>query len=399
MVTHNVLLFDDNSRSHLLPFTFTRPVADIRIGILTIREKWEFILGTSTSTLTADHLSKKFNPKIESSNLLINGSILPDQELFEAISSLQIEEGIVADNKLIAAIVGETLTNTFSPEQVIKSCKNIPMKNEYLEVDAVHDIFSKNGQAIQSDFSLITEGKASQPLDNSNQVIGDDPIFVESGAKISCSILNTENGPIYIGKNSEVMEGSMIRGPFALCEGAILKMGTKIYGPTTIGPFSKAGGEVTNSVIFANSNKAHDGFLGNSVVGEWCNLGADTNSSNLKNNYAEVRIWNYNTDSFDPTGRQFCGLFMGDHSKSGINTMFNTGTVVGVSANIFGSGFPRNFIPSFSWGGASEFSPYQIDKALEVAENVMKRRDKELTDIDKNILHCVFELTEKYRNY
>jgi UDP-N-acetylglucosamine diphosphorylase/glucosamine-1-phosphate N-acetyltransferase len=227
--------------------------------------------------------------------------------------------------------------------------------------------------------------------------LGKENIFLEPGAKIECATLNASTGPIYIGKDAEIMEGALIRGPFALCEHATLKMGTKIYGPTTIGPHSKVGGEVNNSVIFGYSNKAHDGFLGNSVIGEWCNLGADTNNSNLKNNYIEVKLWDYASGRFIPTGLQFCGLIMGDHSKSGINTMFNTGTVVGVSANIFGSGFPRNYIPSFSWGGAQGYITYHIDKALEVASQVMKRRDIKLDEIEQDILKHIFEITASKR--
>ncbi|RPJ66900.1 MAG: glucose-1-phosphate thymidylyltransferase, partial [Alphaproteobacteria bacterium] len=214
-----------------------------------------------------------------------------------------------------------------------------------------------------------------------------------------CAVINANTGPVYIGKNAEIMEGSLIRGPFALCEHSVLKMGAKIYGATTIGPFSKVGGEINNSIITGNSNKAHDGFLGNSVLGEWCNLGADTNNSNLKNNYAEIKLWNYNSEKFTKTGLQFCGLFMGDHSRCGINTMFNTGTVVGVSSNIFGTGFPRNFIPSFSWGGNAGFMVYQKPKAYEAAENAMQRRNVQFTSDDIKILDAVFDLTEKYRKF
>jgi UDP-N-acetylglucosamine diphosphorylase/glucosamine-1-phosphate N-acetyltransferase len=273
----------------------------------------------------------------------------------------------------------------------------IEYDDEVLKLEHTWDIFSKNGQAIEDDFELLTKGRRSQQIPSSNNVISGEYIFIEEGAKLEFATLNASSGPIYIGKDAEIMEGSMIRGPFALCEHATVKLGAKIYGPTTVGPHSKVGGEVNNSVIFGYSNKGHDGFLGNSVLGEWCNLGADTNNSNLKNNYAEVRLWDYNTETFAKTGLQFCGLMMGDHSKCGINTMFNTGTVVGVSANIFGSGFPRNFVPSFSWGGNGGFTTYLTNKAFEVAEVVMSRRDIELTDIDKAILEHVFEVTKKFR--
>jgi UDP-N-acetylglucosamine diphosphorylase/glucosamine-1-phosphate N-acetyltransferase len=258
------------------------------------------------------------------------------------------------------------------------------------------DIFSKNGQAIKDDYELVTKGRKSQPLSATNQVLGDQ-VFVEEGAKVECAILNSTTGPIYIGKDAEIMEGSVVRGPLAMCDHSVLKLSTKIYGPTTVGPYSKVGGEVNNSVIFACSNKGHDGFLGNSVLGEWCNIGADSNNSNLKNNYAEVKLWNYTQERFVNTGLQFCGLIMGDHSKCGINTMFNTGTVVGVNANIFGSGFPRNFVPSFSWGGAAGFTTYKLRDAFDVAARVFERRGMVFNEMEQEILTKVFELTEKYR--
>ncbi len=273
----------------------------------------------------------------------------------------------------------------------------IEFEGDILKIEHTWDIFSKNGEAIADDYKLLTEGRQSEPIPSNVNVINPEHIFIEKGAKLNFVTLNASNGPIYIGKDSEIMEGSVIRGPFALCDNATIKLGSKIYGPTTFGPYCKVGGEVNNSVLFGYSNKGHDGFLGNSVLGEWCNLGADTNNSNLKNNYAEVRLWDYQTGGFAKTGLQFCGLMMGDHSKCGINTMFNTGTVVGVSANIFGSGFPRNFVPSFSWGGSKGFVTYKTNKAFEVAEVVMARRNEAFTAMDKAILEHVFELTKSYR--
>src|SRR5690554_5093173 len=273
----------------------------------------------------------------------------------------------------------------------------IEYNDDLIKIEHTWDIFAKNDAAIREDFELLTEDRFSQPIPKSVNVIAPENIFIEEGAKLEFVTLNATTGPIYIGKNAEIMEGSIIRGPFALCEGATVKLAAKIYGPTTVGPYSKVGGEVNNSVIFGYSNKGHDGFLGNSVIGEWCNLGADTNNSNLKNNYAEVRLWDYETESFARTGLQFCGLMMGDHSKCGINTMFNTGTVIGVNANIFGSGFPRNFVPSFSWGGSSGFTTYLTKKAFEVAQVVMSRRGVEFTDEDAAILEHVFEDTKKFR--
>ncbi|MDB4678289.1 GlmU family protein [bacterium] len=388
----NYILFDD-SREKLLPLTFTRPVCDLRIGIHTIREKWETCLKTSTSTLTEDYLSVKFPMVSAFENILINGSVCPSAELTSEIESLKNGDRLMKEGKLLAARVDGDVS-TFQKETEGEK----EFRGEILAIKNPWDIFSKNGKAIESDFELITAGRTSAKLSESNTIIGNGEVFLEEGAKAEASIFNTSNGSIYLGKNSEVMEGSVIRGPFALCEGSQVKMGAKIYGPTTVGPQSRVGGEVNNSVIIGYSNKGHDGFLGNSVLGEWCNLGADTNNSNLKNNYDEVRVWSYGAQRFAKTGLQFCGLIMGDHSKSGINTMFNTGTVVGVSTNVFGSGFPRTFIPSFQWGGAAGFSEYNQEKAFATAERVMQRRGKQFDSNEKAILSSVFELTKSYRN-
>lgn len=387
----NYILFDGAVRSQLLPFTFTRPVADIRVGILTIREKWENFLNTTTSTITEDYLSEKW-PMVEmEENIMINAAFLPTAELVEQIKNLQPGEGIFHEEDVVAF-------HAYDEQEVdFQKCTNIELEGKAMLVEHTWDIFKMNAEAIAADFELLTQDRKSQKLSSTNQVIAPENVFLEEGAKVECAILNASEGPIYIGADAEIMEGSIVRGPFALCEHATVKMGAKIYGSTTVGPHSKIGGEVNNSVIFGYSNKGHDGFLGNSVLGEWCNLGADTNTSNLKNNYAEVRLWDYASEKFAPTGLQFCGLMMGDHSKCGINTMFNTGTVVGVSANIFGAGFPRNFIPSFSWGGSGGTSTYKTEKAFEVAEKVMERRDIEFSEEDKAILEQVFEDTQKYR--
>ncbi|QIJ87919.1 Sugar-phosphate nucleotidyl transferase [Mesoflavibacter sp. HG96] len=390
----NYILFDGTVREQLLPFTYTRPVADIRVGILTIREKWETFLETTTTTVTEDYLSEKY-PMVEmEENIMLNAAYLPNPEIVELIKNLEENQAIFKDEDVIAFF-----TKEMQDDIDFDSFEAIEFENDIIKIEHTWDIFSKNGDAIQQDFDLLTEGKTSMPIPSSNNVIAPENIFIEEGAKLEFTTLNASSGPIYIGKNAEIMEGSIVRGPLALCDNAAIKLGAKIYGPTTIGPFSKVGGEVNNSVLFGYSNKGHDGFLGNSVLGEWCNLGADTNNSNLKNNYAEVRLWSYQTEGFARTGLQFCGLMMGDHSKCGINTMFNTGTVVGVNANIFGSGFPRNFVPSYSWGGSSGFSTYLTKKAFEVAKVVMSRRNIEFTIQDQEILEHVFELTKKYRNY
>ena len=388
----NYILFDGPSRNNLLPFTFTRPVADIRIGILTIREKWEKVLDTTTTTVTEDYLSDKY-PMVElDENIMINASFLPNKELVEMLKNLKENQAIFKDEDVIAFFTKET-----QKEVDLSAYDAIEFNNDILKIEHTWDIFLKNGEALQEDFNLLTKGRQSQPIPKSVHCTNAKNIFIEEGAIIEASILNASKGPIYIGKNTEIMEACAIRGPFALCEKATVKMGAKIYGPTTIGPYSTVGGEVNNSVIFGYSNKGHDGYLGNSVLGEWCNLGADTNNSNLKNNYAEVKLWDYNTEGFAKTGLQFCGLMMGDHSKCGINTMFNTGTVVGVSTNIFGSGFPRNFVPSFSWGGHKGFTTYLTKKAFEVAKVVMSRRNIEFTKQDVAILEHVFEETKKFR--
>lgn len=388
----NYILFDGPSRNNLLPFTYTRPVADIRVGILTIREKWEFFLDSTTTTVTEEYLSDKY-PMVEmEENVMINASYLPNLSLVERVKSLTENQAIFKGEDVIAFFAKEG-----QDDIDFELYDAIEFDEELIEINNTWDIFSKNGKAIQEDFSLLTKGRSSEPIPPSNNIIAPENIFIEEGAQLEFTTLNASKGPIYIGKNTEIMEGSVIRGPLALCEGSVIKLNAKIYGPTTVGPYSKIGGEVNNSVLFGYSNKGHDGFLGNSVLGEWCNLGADTNNSNLKNNYAEVRLWDYQTEGFAKTGLQFCGLMMGDHSKCGINTMFNTGTLVGVSANIFGSGFPRNFVPSFSWGGSSGFTTYLTKKAFEVAEVVMSRRDIVFSDQDKSILEHVFEETKKYR--
>lgn len=388
----NYILFDGTVRNALLPFTFTRPVADILVGILTIREKWENYLGTTTTTITEEYLAEKY-PMVEmEQNVMINASFLPNPVLVEMIENLNPNEAIMLGEDIIAFYTTDSQEDVNFDEYEL-----IDYEGEILRIENTWDIFSKNDVAIREDFDFITEDRTSQPIPKSVNVISPENIFIEEGAKLEFVTLNASTGPIYIGKNAEIMEGSVIRGPFALCESGRVKLATKVYGATTVGPHSVIGGEVNNSVLFGYSNKGHDGFLGNSVLGEWCNIGADSNNSNLKNNYEEVRLWSYETEGFAKTGLQFCGLMMGDHSKCGINTMFNTGTVIGVSTNIFGAGFPRNFVPSFSWGGAAGFSTYLTSKAFQTAKIVMARRNVEFSEDDAKILEYVFEETKKFR--
>ncbi|WP_298778734.1 GlmU family protein [uncultured Polaribacter sp.] len=390
----NYILFDGDVRSSLLPFTYTKPVADLRIGILTIREKWEKFLGSTTTTITEEYLEEKY-PMVElDQNILINASFCPTKKLAESLKNLSENEAIFKGEDVIA------FYSTKDQEEVdFEAYTQIEFEEEVLQLKNTWDIFSLNDKAIQQDFDLITEGRTSQPIPEGTRYINKENIFIEEGAKITFATLNASKGPIYIGKNAEIMEGSIVRGALAMCDHSVLKLGAKVYGATTLGPHCKVGGEISNSVLMGFSSKGHDGYLGNSVLGEWCNLGADTNNSNLKNNYAEVKLWNYTTGRFAKTGLMFCGLIMGDHSKCGINTMFNTGTVVGVSANIFGAGFPRNFIPSFSWGGASGFTEYKTEKVFEVAEIVMERRKVNFDAQEQRILENVFEITKQYRNY
>ncbi|MEO6304937.1 MAG: GlmU family protein [Bacteroidia bacterium] len=390
----NVILFDqEEAWKNLLPLTYTRPISEIRIGILTIKQKWDKELNTNCSYSTKSFLSKKFPIKEQADSLFINGGLCPTSALVAEIKKLKPVQALVKNNILLA-FVGEAKNL-----KALIDFEKIEFKGDTLNVLNVWDVFQKNGDALKLDFEVLTKNKKSQPLSNTVIIIGNkDLVFLEEGAKAEACIFNTSSGPIYLAKDAEVMEGSAVRGPFALGEHSALKLSTKVYGATTIGPHCKVGGEVNNSVIFGYTNKAHDGFLGNSVISEWCNLGADTNNSNLKNNYGNVKLFNYLQNKTVDSGLQFCGLIMGDHSKSGINTMFNTGTVVGVGANIYGGSFPATHIPSFSWGGSEGFETYKLDKLFETAEKVFERRSLKLDLNEKEILSAVFEKTKEYRN-
>ena len=388
-----LILADDQYRDQLLPFVFTRPVGDLRCGILTIRSKWEMLLGIPKGTsgsLTQFYLSGRYPLASGTECLVINGALLPDDGILRMIQSLNVGQQILYKDRVVAAGVHRDQLVGMESLKVFKNFETIEYTGELKLIQHLWDIFTLNDAALRYDFLLLTKGRKSAVISGSNQTFQPSDIFLEPGAKVECAILNASTGPIYIGKDAEIMEGSMVRGPFSLGEQGVLKMGTKVYGATTIGPGSKVGGEISNSVVYGNSNKAHDGFLGNSVVGEWCNIGADSNTSNLKNNYSEVKIWNYIANDFKGTGLQFCGLFMGDHSKCSINTMFNTGTVIGVSANIFGAGFPPKMVPSFSWGSDHASEMFVIDKAIQLAEKVMQRRNVVMTDADKNILSHLY---------
>ena len=390
-MVNNVVLYDGIRASGLYPLTFTKPIAELRIGILTIKEKWEKRLNAKASFHTSEYLQDKFQCHIQKDNLFIHGSLLPDQDIIDDIKSLSTDGGLLFNEELIAY-----RSTKVKAKEDLNSLRTI--SKEPKRILHPEQIFKQNDEELIKDFRMITKGRFSQKISHTNQTFGED-IFVEEGAYIECSVLNAEPGPIYIGKGAKILEGNLIRGSLAMCEGAVLKMGGKTYGSTTLGPKVKFCGEVKNVVVQANTNKGHSGYLGNSVIGEWCNFGAGTIASNMKNNYAEVKLWDYTMDAFRKTGTKFCGLIMGDHSKTGINTMFNTGTVVGVGCNVFGAGYPRTFIPSFSWGGRENNVTNKLSKCLEVANIMMPRRDQELTQTDIAILTHIFKTTAKNRKW
>ncbi len=391
----NLILFDEaDFREALLPFTFTRPISGIRVGILTIAEKWERYMGLRPSHHTSPHLSAKYPLHTEEDNLFVNSALCPDRAVVSAVGSLEDGAALMKGG----VCLGLRTTERAMPD--LQDMNKVVYEEDCTLIRRSWHIFRENGRQLREDFLLLTQGRNSEPIrDPFTKVYSEENVFLESGASIRAAILDAEQGPIYIGRDAQVQEGAIIKGPFSLGEGSVVNMGAKIRGDTSVGPFSKVGGEVSNSVIFGYSNKGHDGFIGNTVIGEWCNLGADTNTSNLKNNYSEVKLWDYSSKSYQGTGQTFCGLMMGDHSKCGINTMFNTGTVVGVGANIFGGDFPPKFLPSFLWGGKGEPATFRLEKMLEVAEKVMLRRKKSLNEIEKTILAEIFEMTRTHRDW
>ena len=394
----NYILFGDQARKHLLPFTFTRPVADIRAGILTIREKWEKYLDNKTSSLTEKYLSEKYPLVKAADNILINSNFLPNKTIIEEIGLLKPNQTLVHGEVIIALrLMSEDIENI--DLDVLEGVTPLETTSEVKKISHLWDLINFNESLIRSDFELITKGRKSADPGVYAKVVCKENVFIEEGAIIENAIINASEGPVYIGKNVHVMDGAVIRGPVSVEEGTVIRINAKIYGNTSIGPFCKIGGEVSNSIIFGYTNKAHDGFLGHSIIGEWCNLGADTNTSNLKNNYDKVKVWDYALGSFVDTGMQFCGTFMGDHSKCGINTMLNTGTVVGLSAQVYGSGFIRNFIPSFTWGSPAGYSTFDVEKAIDVAKRVYARRDFEFSKVEESIFRKAFELTFNYRRF
>ena len=388
----NLVFFDPAQSSGLLPLTYTRPVAELRIGGLTISEKWNKRLNTEGSWLTKEYLQPIYPFRFTTDNTFINGAVLPNDALVSKIDQLESGHGLRDKNGTIAWRSGQW-SSDLMPEEITWH----EFESSATRIHNSYDIFTLNAQEIQADFDLLTRSAISATIPSWVQCNEPAKVFVADHAQLEHCTLNTAEGPIYIGSGAQIMEGAMLRGPLFVGDNAVIKMGAKIYGGTTIGPYCKAGGEISNSVMMGYSNKGHDGFLGNSVLGFWCNLGADTNTSNLKNNYDEVRLWDYASERFAQTGLQFCGLIMGDHSKCAINTAFNTGTVVGVSANVFGAGFPKNFIPSFSWGGAGSMTTYSLNKAVETAKRVMLRRGIEWTAQDQGVFEAIFETSKSWR--
>ena len=391
----NYILFDDSTRANFLPLTFLRPLCDIRIGILTIREKWEILLKAKTSTLTEGYLSENYPLVKADKNILINGSVSPSPELVKAVMNMKENQTLIYGDYIIAmSLSGDQVEGLGGDVDI----EEVAVEDTFIKLNYMWDIFAKNSAAIAEDFKILTKGKKSAKISPTNRVLGEENIFIEEGAEVEFATINATTGPVYVGKNACIMENAALRGPIAICESATVKMGAKIYGGTTVGPFSKVGGEMNKTVIFGYSNKAHDGYIGDSVIGEWCNIGADSNVSNLKNTYDEVRLWSIPQQKFVGTGLQFCGVIMGDHSKCGINTMFNTGSVVGISSNIFGHGYQRNYINSFSWGGNQGFKPFEIDKAIEVAERMMERRNVKMTDEYRKMFIDVYNQTKRYKH-
>ena len=388
----NTILFDGPERSQLLPFTYIRPVAELRIGIDTLREKWEAFLGQECSFATQNYLSSKYPLHNADLNYFINPTYIPTRSLAIQVKNLKENQVLIFDSNPVAFCT----TNSILPSDT-SGFNEIDVEQELIQIKNCSDLFVHNAEVLAQDFKRLTKDRMSQVLGDTNRVINPEQVFVEPGARVSCAILNASEGPIYIGADAQIMEGSMLRGPLAICKNSVVKMGAKIYGGTTIGPNAKVGGELNNVLFLGNSNKGHDGFLGNAVIGEWCNIGAATDASNLKNNYSKIRIWNYVSENFAKTELQFCGLLMGDYSRCGIHSMFNTATLIGVNSNVFGTGFPRTFIPSYSYGGAQGFQTYAFAKAMESNNAMMERKGSKLTDHDIQILETIFDTTAVWR--
>lgn len=386
------IILIDRYREHLLPIVFTKPIAEIRVGIMTIKEKWEKYTNAKVDILSADYLKNKFpTPETDQDTIWIDARILPNSNLARTVLNIDKKQLLIDTNGDFVALRNKEFLNVLHNNELDSGINHVIYQDEIELIKKTWDIFTHNGNEIKKDFLLLTNGRDSAKIPDYVYATKVENIFLEPGVKLSPCSLDAEDGPIYLGKNSEILDFATIKGPFAILEHSQIKIGAKIYGNSTIGPQCKVGGEINNVVFQSYSNKAHDGFIGNAYIGEWCNIGADSNNSNLKNTYEKVKMWNYAINAYENTGLQFAGLVMGDHTKLAINTMLNTGTVIGCSCNIFGAGFPRTFIPSFRWGGAGGFRVYDFDKAISTASNMMNRRDKKLSETDIEILKYVFE--------
>lgn len=399
-----MIFFDDDKWKSLLPLTYLKPACELRVGMLTIAEKWKHLFQSqSHGYITKDYLSHKYPLTLEDTNIAINGRLLPNPNVISLLSRLKPNQGFLYNDTFIGGILSKSQFNTETIDIDIDEMEIIDISSydqrDLVFIDRPQDIFLKNGHEIVSDFELITKNKSSQKLNDTNRYYGLENIFIEEGAKIDFSILNASDGPIYIGKNASILENVVLKGPVAIGDHAVVKTGAKIYQDTTIGPYCKVGGEVKSVVFQGYSSKAHDGYLGDSVIGEWCNIGADTNCSNLKNNYAEVKAFQYASGTFESTGLQFCGMILGDHCKTSINSMFNTGSVIGISCNLYGSDFPPKFIPSFAWGGHQGFQTYKFEKALDTINRSMQRKNLRLSHTEIDILRYVFEESKDKRHW
>jgi len=402
-VSH-LIFFDDDKWKSILPLTYLKPACELRVGILTIAEKWKLLFDDAThGYITNDYLSHKYKISLEDTNIAINGRLLPNANVISLIKRLQPNQGLLYQDIFIGGILSKEQFDIENQDIHIDDMEMIDISSydsrDLIFVERPQDLFLFNSSEIVKDYNLVTQGKKSATLNSTNRTYGLEKIFVEEGAKVDFSILNASDGPIYIGKDAVILENSVIKGPVCIGDNAVVKVGAKIYQGTTLGPYCKVGGEVKKSVFQGYSSKAHDGYLGDSVIGEWCNLGADTNCSNLKNNYSEVKTYNYKSKEFELTGLQFCGIILGDHCKTGINSMFNTGSVVGVSSNLFGASFPPKFIPSFSWGGSEGFETYTFAKAMDTINRSMQRKGLRLSHDEIEILKFVFEVSKQRRSW
>jgi len=394
----NIILFDSEVRSHLLPLTYLRPVGELRVGILSIREKWEHWMGAKASYITEDYLSDRYPLDIREENLVINASVLPNGSLCRLLRNMEPNEAYLYQDELIAARLDRKQLYKLIRDEELDALHALPLQDiELQKISQLSDLVALNGPALESDFHLLTAGKKSQPLSPSNRVLGPERIFVEEGAIVEGATLNARTGPIYIGAHAEIMEGASLRGPVALSAHAVVRMGAQLYGPVSLGPWSKVGGELDHCTFQGYSNKAHHGFLGNSYIGEWCNIGAGTTVSNLRNDYEEVRLWNYATQRFEPSKQQFLGLILGDHARLGINMMINTGTSVGVASNLYGAQFPRNYIPPFTEAGPSVLKTYPLEHAVRSMEQMLSRRQTPLSVADRITIIRLFEETTELR--